>query len=176
MINEEEDGSERRTEMRDGSVSIAVHTHASQQSAHTQSQSGNKNKGRTLSYKMPPRRVKRIVGSPARDIRAIHVARGVLERIRRSDGNLGVERGEGVHVGAPGVGVEDVKGLFSACISRCETKVRMRNEDEDGAEGGGEKPYVRVDFVHPETGVEVRQWCDRGTYLRNALLSRPSLF
>ena len=84
-----------------------------------------------LRDEVPPRCVERVARAPG-DVRPIDSARRVLEGVCRAEGDLVVERGEGVHVCEPGVGVEDVE-------------------------------RVRVDFVHPEARVEVRERGDGGT-------------
>ena len=59
--------------------------------------------GHTFRDVVPPGCVERVIGTPARDIRAVRLASAVLERESRSDFGLVIQAWEGVHVGEPPV-------------------------------------------------------------------------
>jgi hypothetical protein len=81
-------------------------------------------KARTLRNAMPKRRIQRIARAPPRHARRVRITGGILERVRRPELELRVERGEGGDVAAPGVCVHNFECL----------RVLVINDEDDDDE------------------------------------------
>lgn len=128
----------------------------------------------TFSDEVPPRGVERIVRAPF-DVRAVCLARVVLERVGRAVLGLAVKFWEGGHVRVP------TAGAISSAQADCQIMdSRVRVDDAEclqksvvGTSSSEEvrSTYCRVDLVDTETGVQVCQrcqgWCDLAEWMVN---------